>query len=176
MSKGEREDSAAPDAGPDAFVDPGPDASEDPASRWNHGQARGTHNSTHIALEFPVHPSHRYTQAPLGVQLEEQGVRQFELDVHRHVDGHFEVFHLPIIDPSKTGAPAHGLFLTGVNQYTVVEGLAFDGAAKGVVEGSEELQGHDRVEGRRGDRYYTAKRHVDFSGCDWGRRRSRSPQ
>ncbi len=70
----------------------------DDSARWNHGQARGTHNSTHIALEFPAHPSHHYTQRPLAVQLGEQGVRQIELDVHRHVDGHFEVLHLPIID------------------------------------------------------------------------------
>lgn len=65
---------------------------------WAHGQARGTHNSTHVEPAVPVHPSHRYTHAALSVQLGEQGVRQFELDVHHHVDGHFEVFHLPVVD------------------------------------------------------------------------------
>ncbi len=85
-----------PDAGP---ADIGPDSDEDPSVRWNHGQARGTHNSSHIALEFPAHPTHAYSHAPLNVQLEAQAVRQFELDIHRHVDGHFEVFHLPLLDP-----------------------------------------------------------------------------
>ncbi len=90
---------AQPDVAVDMTVDAQPDGPPDPPGlRWNQGQARGTHNSTHVQPDVPVHPSHLYTQAPLSVQLEDQGVRQFELDIHRHVDGHFEVFHLPIVD------------------------------------------------------------------------------
>lgn len=63
--------------------------------RLNHLQAKGTHNSYHLEPEEPFDDSHRYSHAPLDVQLREQGVRQFELDVHRSARGHFEIFHLP---------------------------------------------------------------------------------
>ncbi len=69
-----------------------------PPLRWNEGQARGTHNSTHVEPADPVHPSHLYTHAPLSEQLGAQGVRQLELDIHRNRDGSFEVFHLPVVD------------------------------------------------------------------------------
>lgn len=62
---------------------------------------RGTHNSYHVEPPFPVDASHRYTHAPLDVQLEEQGVRVLEIDIHRSADG-FEVFHLPIVDDVST--------------------------------------------------------------------------
>jgi hypothetical protein len=63
--------------------------------RLNDVQAKGTHNSYHVQPDNPVDPSHFYTHATLDVQLEEQGVRQFELDLHLHRDNGFEVFHLP---------------------------------------------------------------------------------
>lgn len=58
-------------------------------------QAKGTHNSYHVQPDQPVDPSHFYTHQPLDVQLDEQGVRQFELDLHLQMDNGFEVFHLP---------------------------------------------------------------------------------
>lgn len=76
-------------------ADPGSPYSLDNVLRLNHVQAKGTHNSYHLEPEEPFHDSHRYSHAPLDIQLEQQGVRQFELDLHRHHLGHFEVFHLP---------------------------------------------------------------------------------
>jgi Phosphoinositide phospholipase C, Ca2+-dependent len=63
--------------------------------RVNHLQAKGTHNSYHLAS--PAAPFHLdYSHAPLRVQLEAQGVRQFELDVHWSADdGQFRVWHEP---------------------------------------------------------------------------------
>src|SRR5262245_16488950 len=49
--------------------------------RLNHLQAKGTHNSYHIAPEGDLIPALEYTHMPLDVQLSSQGVRQFELDV-----------------------------------------------------------------------------------------------
>jgi hypothetical protein len=63
--------------------------------RLNDVQAKGTHNSYHVQPDNPIDPSHYYTHAPLDVQLEEQGVRQFELDLHLHKEEGFQVFHLP---------------------------------------------------------------------------------
>ena len=65
-------------------------------------QARGTHNSSHIEPDFPVSNQHRYTQAPLDIQLEDQGVRQFELDIHYRNGVGFQVFHLPLVDDQTT--------------------------------------------------------------------------
>jgi hypothetical protein len=70
--------------------------------RLNDVQAKGTHNSYHIQPANPVDPSHFYTHATLDIQLEEQGVRQFELDLHLHKDEGFQVFHLPGFDPETT--------------------------------------------------------------------------
>ena len=70
--------------------------------RLNDVQARGTHNSYHVQTENPVDASHFYTHAPLDVQLEEQGVRQFEIDIHYRTGSGFEVFHLPAIDDVST--------------------------------------------------------------------------
>lgn len=58
-------------------------------------QARGTHNSYHLEPADLVDPSHAYSHLPLASQLAEQGVRQFELDLHLRTDQGFEVFHLP---------------------------------------------------------------------------------
>jgi hypothetical protein len=74
----------------------------DDVLRWNHVQVKGTHNSTHLEPETVVHPSHRYSHATLTDQLEVQGVRQFELDLHRTAEGELVVFHLPGIDEETT--------------------------------------------------------------------------
>ncbi len=65
--------------------------------RLHHVQVRGTHNSYHVEPETVIHPSHAYSHAPLDVQLETQGVRTFELDLHRMGDT-FDVFHLALVD------------------------------------------------------------------------------
>lgn len=70
----------------------------DDTLRLNHVQALGTHNSYHQQPQAPLHPSHKYTMPTLTDQLEIHGVRQFEWDLHLHVDGHLEVFHIPLID------------------------------------------------------------------------------
>jgi len=67
-----------------------------------HVQAKGTHNSYHIEPDPLFDDSHEYTHAPLDVQLTEQGVRQFELDLHLREDGGFEIFHIPAIDEETT--------------------------------------------------------------------------
>ncbi len=78
---------------------PGPSPYDrDEVLRLNHVQAKGTHNSYHQEPPDPVDDSHRYSHANLDVQLSEQGVRQFELDLHYREHEGFEVFHIPIID------------------------------------------------------------------------------
>lgn len=65
-------------------------------------QAKGTHNSYHIEPEIVFDDSHRYTHRPLKEQLEFQGVRQFELDIHYHTNDGFQVFHIPGLDAETT--------------------------------------------------------------------------
>ena len=65
-------------------------------------QARCTHNSYHIEPDLPFDASHRYTHASLDVQLEEQGVRGFELDLHLGDDDLLRVYHIPVIDSVTT--------------------------------------------------------------------------
>lgn len=67
----------------------------------DHAQVKGTHNSYHLEPALPFDASHEYSHAPLAVQLGEQGVRAFELDVHEGLDG-FEVYHITVIDPEAT--------------------------------------------------------------------------
>ncbi|MCK6505044.1 Ca2+-dependent phosphoinositide-specific phospholipase C [Myxococcota bacterium] len=74
----------------------------DDVLRLDHVQALGTHNSTHVEPESPLDDSHRYTHAPLSVQLGEYGVRQVELDLHLHETEGWQVFHLPVIDAETT--------------------------------------------------------------------------
>lgn len=69
---------------------------------WADYQVLGTHNSTHIEPEAPVHESHYYTHPPLDEQLEVYGVRGFELDVHLHETEGWQVFHLPLVDEEST--------------------------------------------------------------------------
>jgi hypothetical protein len=76
------------------------------AIRFNQVQALGTHNSYH---EYPPPPLDaieqlQYYEDPLDVQLESQGVRQFELDVNvnKTPAGTFSVVHIQGIDENST--------------------------------------------------------------------------
>jgi hypothetical protein len=72
----------------------------DDVLRLHHVQSEGTHNSYHVEPTELVVDEWRYTLAPLDVQLESQGVRHFELDVHRdEPDGPLLARHLAYIDP-----------------------------------------------------------------------------
>lgn len=60
-------------------------------------QVLATHNSYHIQPRPDALDEWRYTHPSLEQQLS-MGVRQIELDLHAHLDGFYEVYHLPIID------------------------------------------------------------------------------
>jgi len=77
-----------------------PDYQLDDTLRMNHLQALGTHNSYHLASEIDVLPW-RYSHLPLNEQLEQQGVRQFELDIYER-DQVFKVFHFERLDQNTT--------------------------------------------------------------------------
>ena len=66
-----------------------------------HIQVKGTHNSYHLKPLIPFDKSHDYSHAPLDEQLESQGVRAFELDVHKGLGG-LEVYHITVIDAVST--------------------------------------------------------------------------
>lgn len=66
-----------------------------------HAQVIGTHNSYHVETT-PI-DAWNYTHAPLDVQLVDQGVRQFELDLY-WVDDGWSVLHVPVIDAGTTCA------------------------------------------------------------------------
>ncbi|MBI4512158.1 MAG: hypothetical protein HY698_21170 [Deltaproteobacteria bacterium] len=73
----------------------------DETLRLNHLRMKGTHNSYHVAPNPKKLDEWDYTHAPLARQLEEQGVRQFELDIHyRAREKRFLVYHLPGDDGS----------------------------------------------------------------------------
>jgi len=74
----------------------------DDVLRLHHVQVKGTHNSYHIEPALPFDPSHEYTHAPLDVQLDSQGVRAFELDIHEQLDGSLAVYHIAAVDPQTT--------------------------------------------------------------------------
>ena len=59
---------------------------------------KGTHNSYHLRPVLAIHPRHRYEHASLSAQLEHQGVRALELDVHLSDEGEFEVYHIAWVD------------------------------------------------------------------------------
>ncbi len=98
------------DAGscPPPLAEPAPRTTEptahpmDDTLRVNHIQAEGTHNSYHVEPE-ESHPEWAYTHAPLDVQLEEQGVRKFELDTWWNEGcGRWEVYHIGFLDEVTT--------------------------------------------------------------------------
>jgi hypothetical protein len=75
----------------------------DDVLRINHLQMKGTHNSYHLRPDNPASPEWDYSHATLTEQLEKQGVRQFELDVHyKAEEKRFEVYHVPTLDDRST--------------------------------------------------------------------------
>jgi hypothetical protein len=74
----------------------------DQGLRLNHLQAKGTHNSYHVAPSMPAVPAWSLTMAPLSEQLGSLGVRQFELDLHYQPDGGLQVYHVPTVDDQST--------------------------------------------------------------------------
>lgn len=76
--------------------------------RINQLQAKGTHNSYHIAPEpgsstLSAVPDWQYTRQPLDVQLTEQGVRAMELDTnYDRMTGAVNVLHVPTVDSGTT--------------------------------------------------------------------------
>lgn len=81
---------------------PGPSQSVYPRDnelRMNQVQLKGTHNSYHIAQDPAPVPELDYTFSPLEVQLEDQGVRKFELDTNYiEATDTIEVFHILVVD------------------------------------------------------------------------------
>jgi len=61
--------------------------------RINHIQVKGTHNSYHLEPLGPTLRAYEYSHQPLDVQAEEQGVRQFEIDVWWDARGQLYVYH-----------------------------------------------------------------------------------
>jgi hypothetical protein len=75
------------------------DYPKDGELRLNQLQAKGTHNSYHVAVEGMTVQALQYTHAPLAEQLAAQGVRQFELDTRWDQEaGEHYVVHIPIVD------------------------------------------------------------------------------
>ena len=61
--------------------------------RINHIQVKGTHNSYHLEPLGPTIRAYEYSHQPLEIQAEEQGVRQFEIDVWWDARGQLYVYH-----------------------------------------------------------------------------------
>jgi len=78
----------------------------DDSLRVNHVWSVGTHNSYHLrSPRYPngPPPPYDYEQAPLDVQLDEQGVRKFELDVYWDPDeGIYRVQHVNVFDAASS--------------------------------------------------------------------------
>jgi hypothetical protein len=75
----------------------------DTTLRLNQLQAKGTHNSYHVAPPDTAIVPWQYTHLPLDQQLETQGVRKFELDTtYNEFELRFEVFHIPTLDEGTT--------------------------------------------------------------------------
>ncbi len=72
---------------------------QDDALRLNHLQAKSTHNSYHVEKDGNDIAAVAFTMPPLDEQLDQHGVRHFELDIRYNAElGRIEVFHLPFID------------------------------------------------------------------------------
>jgi Phosphoinositide phospholipase C, Ca2+-dependent len=75
----------------------------DDTLRFQHLQAKSTHNSYHLETEGNKVADWRYSHLSLDRQLGEQGVRHVELDLHYNaVDGVFEIYHIGILDEQTT--------------------------------------------------------------------------
>ncbi len=89
--------------GSDESADPPATYPRDDELRINQLQLVGTHNSYHLAPTELNVVELQYSHAPLDEQLDEQGVRKFELDVQYDPDsGEFEVFHILLVDEGTT--------------------------------------------------------------------------
>lgn len=87
--------------------DPTPEPAETTGLRLNDIQARGTHNSTHLDPKGVVTDGDPfnwgYSHRTLTGQLEEQGVRQVEIDVHYNwAKDDFDVYHVWFGDDRTT--------------------------------------------------------------------------
>lgn len=76
----------------------------DDVLRVTDGQVVGTHNSYHQRDDPMVTDEWDYAHLPLDVQARDQGVRQFELDVHQELDGSFSVYHASGVDDESSCA------------------------------------------------------------------------
>ncbi|MBI4957060.1 MAG: hypothetical protein HY908_33910 [Myxococcales bacterium] len=75
----------------------------DDVLRFEHLQAKSTHNSYHVETPGNTLEAWHYSHAPLGEQLALQGVRHVEIDVRRDAaTDSFVVYHLPIVDEQTT--------------------------------------------------------------------------
>ena len=86
---------------PPEDVQPSYDYPRDDELRFEHLQAKSTHNSYHVEPPNNDLQAWNYTHLPLDRQLDEQGVRHVELDLYME-DGVFRVFHLKLIDDHST--------------------------------------------------------------------------
>ena len=76
----------------------------DDVLRVHHVQMKGTHNSYHLIGEVDADPW-RYDHAPLDVQLAEQGVRGFEIDLtYDATTDTYPVFHIALVDENTNCA------------------------------------------------------------------------
>ncbi|HQY60599.1 MAG TPA: Ca2+-dependent phosphoinositide-specific phospholipase C [Polyangiaceae bacterium] len=74
----------------------------DATLRMNHLQAKATHNSYHVQPTSDL-VDWAYSHAPLAEQLDKQGVRSFELDLHWDDEcQRYEVFHIGLLDDRTT--------------------------------------------------------------------------
>jgi hypothetical protein len=73
----------------------------DDVLRVNDVQARATHNSYHVRPPLGRFPEYQYTHSALDVQLGEEGVRAFELDVYYDPAG-WRAHHLTVVDEIST--------------------------------------------------------------------------
>lgn len=70
--------------------------------RVNHLQAKATHNSYHLVPKATV-AEWQYSHLPVAEQLDKQGVRGVELDLHWDDEcGRFRVFHIGALDDLTT--------------------------------------------------------------------------
>ena len=115
---GSKETASEPDAGssdaaPDVFVYPPPlpwtrnvtPLPQDDVLRVNHAQVKGTHNSYHVEKAGNTVLDWHYTMPPLDRQLDQDGVRQLELDLHYvGKDQPIQVHHIGGLDEMTTCA------------------------------------------------------------------------
>lgn len=104
-------------------ADAGPDSQAtacgllDDALRIHQIQMLGTHNSYHQIPESTI-PDFQYEHSPLVTQLNDEGVRSFELDLHHlGTDRPIEVHHIPGID-DKTSCATLGECLTQIKGWS----------------------------------------------------------